>query len=179
MSVSTGARAGVPGTTSRPRRCTTRSPTIVSPTTSTALSRTAARRALPSRTDHGTIAARDWFSVGGGEGGYIAVDPKDNNILYVGDTAGSLVAIRPALRTVAEHSPSPMRTGGSSGSIAMQKYRFPWTPPLIFSPLEPTTLYLGAQVLLETVDGGLTWKEISPDLTGDTRKEKRAAGPFP
>ena len=57
----------------------------------------------------------------------------------------------------------------------MQKYRFPWTPPLIFSPLEPATLYLGAQVLLKTVDGGLTWKEISPDLTGDTRKEKTAA----
>jgi len=30
-----------------------------------------------------TITARDWFSVSGGEGGYIAVDPKDNNILRV------------------------------------------------------------------------------------------------
>ena len=61
-----------------------------------------------------------------------------------------------------------------SASIAVQKYRFPWTPPLDLFAVEPNTLYLGAQVLLKTVDGGLTWKEISPDLTGDTRKDRAA-----
>jgi hypothetical protein len=32
--------------------------------------------------------------------------------------------------------------------------------------LEPGALYLGSQYLLKTIDGGLHWKEISPDLTG-------------
>ena len=45
---------------------------------------------LPSRTNHGMIDARDWYSVGGAESGYIAVDPKDPNIDYVSNTNGSL-----------------------------------------------------------------------------------------
>jgi photosystem II stability/assembly factor-like uncharacterized protein len=39
--------------------------------------------AVMSRTDHDAIDARDWFSVGGGEGGYIAIDTKDPEIVYV------------------------------------------------------------------------------------------------
>src|SRR4029077_15006885 len=53
-----------------------------------------------------------------------------------------------------------------------------WTPPIVFSPVEPDTLYFGSQVLLKTTDGGLNWQEISGDLTGDTRKDKTPiAGP--
>jgi hypothetical protein len=44
-------------------------------------------------------------------------------------------------------------------------------PPLAFSPTDPHVLYLGAQFLLETRDGGIHWKHVSPDLT------KREAGP--
>ena len=104
---------------------------------------------------------------------------KDNNILYVGDTSGSLVAIRPAHRAVAEHHAVADAHGRSDGQHRdCRNTAFPWTPPLVFSPLEPDALYYGAQVLLKTIDGGLTWKEISPDLTGDTRKDKtRAAVP--
>src|SRR6202011_6166771 len=39
--------------------------------------------AVASRTNHGQITERDVSSVGGAESGYIAVDPKDPNILYV------------------------------------------------------------------------------------------------
>ena len=50
--------------------------------------------------------------------------------------------------------------------MSQRKYRFPWTAPLIFSPLEPNTLYYGSQYVLKTTDGGLKWDQISPDLTG-------------
>src|SRR5580704_9158034 len=46
-------------------------------------------------------------------------------------------------------------------------------PPLGFSPTDPHILYMGAQYLLETRDGGIHWKRVSPDLT------TRAAGPAP
>jgi hypothetical protein len=39
-------------------------------------------------------------------------------------------------------------------------------PPLLFSPHDPHTLYLGTQDVLKTTDGGKTWQPISPDLTG-------------
>ncbi len=132
--------------------------------------------ALPSRTNHGMIDARDWYSVGGAESGYIAVDPKDPNLYYVGNTNGSLSRFDKRTGQSQNITPNPMR-GGRTESISVAKYRFPWTAPLVFSAIEPDTLYYGAQVLLKTTDGGLTWKEISGDLTGDTRKDKTVATP--
>jgi photosystem II stability/assembly factor-like uncharacterized protein len=130
--------------------------------------------AVRSRTDHGQIDARDWYSVGGAESGYIAVDPKNQNILYVGNTNGSLARFDKRTGQAQNVTPWPVRGGGAFGSISTQKYRFPWTAPLAFSAIEPDTLYYGSQYLLKTTDGGLTWHEISGDLTGDTRKDRAA-----
>ena len=133
--------------------------------------------AVMSRTDHLTIDARDWFSVGGGESGNIVIDPRNDNILYAGNTNGALSRFDRRSGQAQNITPWPLRSFRDSNST--QKYRFPWTAPLVFSPVDPGTLYYGAQYLLKTTDGGLTWKEISPDLTGDTRQDKSAAGPAP
>src|SRR5262249_52660400 len=37
--------------------------------------------------------------------------------------------------------------------------------PLVFSPHDPHTLYLGTQYAMVTKDGGEHWRAISPDLT--------------
>jgi photosystem II stability/assembly factor-like uncharacterized protein len=50
--------------------------------------------------------------------------------------------------------------------LRQQKYRYPWTPVLVFSAAERNALYFGSQILLKTLDGGLNWEEVSPDLTG-------------
>ncbi len=133
--------------------------------------------AVMSRTDHGEIDARDWFSVGGGEAGHIVQDPRNQNIFYVGNTTGSLARFDRRTGQAQNITPWPA-PGGPLSNVSTRKYRFPWTPPLVFSPTDPATLYYGSQYLLTTTDGGLSWKEISPDLTGDTRKDKTvAAGP--
>ncbi len=126
--------------------------------------------ALPSRTNHGQINEYDRRWVGGAESGYIAPDPKDPNIVYVGDTNGSLA--RWDKRTAQSQNITPWPLPAFGTDIAKRKYRFPWTAPLIFSQAGPPTLYYGAQVLLKTIDGGLHWNEISGDLTG---AEKGAA----
>ncbi len=63
--------------------------------------------------------------------------------------------------------------------IFERKYRDPWTPVLLFSPFDKKTLYLGTQFVMKTLDGGLHWETISPDLTGSTRHEgdKKPEGP--
>src|SRR5215471_3842804 len=134
---------------------------------------------LPSRTDHGTIDARDFFSIGGGESGYAAVDPRDSNSVYLGDTLGTLTRFDRRTQQSQIVTPWPFRNGGPFGSLTIQKHRFPWTPPLVFSPTEPDTLYYAAQVLLKTTDGGLSWQEISGDLTGDARKDRSVAPAVP
>ena len=126
--------------------------------------------AVPSRTNHGLISERDWFSVGGAESGYIAVDPKDSNIVYVNNTGGQLT--RFDKRTAQGQNITPWPAGGFGLEISQRKYRNTWTSPLVFSPADPTALYFGTQYLMKTTDGGLRWREISPDLTGDARKTK-------
>ncbi|GAC1355584.1 MAG: hypothetical protein NVSMB3_00950 [Acidobacteriaceae bacterium] len=120
--------------------------------------------AVPSRTDHGNISGRDWFQPTGSESGYIAIDPKDQNILYVSGTYGSIQ--RFDRRTSLSQTITPWPLGGFGLEISRRKYRDPWTPVLAFSQADRSSLYLGTQYVLKTVDGGLNWKEISPDLTG-------------
>ncbi len=131
--------------------------------------------AVPSRADHGQIDARDWFTVGGAESGYIALDSQDPNILYVGDTYGTLNRYDLRIGQSQNITPWPAPFDPAA-SVSTRKYRFPWTAALAASPLEPGTLYYGAQMLLKTTDGGLHWQAISPDLTGDTRKDPSQAG---
>ena len=47
---------------------------------------------------------------------------------------------------------------------ASGSYRYLRTAPLLFSPVDPHILYLGAQIVLKTTDGGRSWQTISPDL---------------
>ena len=130
--------------------------------------------AVASRTNHGQIAERDGFSAGGAESGYIAVDPRDPNILYVSNTYGTLT--RFDRRTAQGQIITPWPAPGFGVEISQRKFRFPWTAPLIVSPLEPNTLYYGSQYVLKTTNGGLKWDQISPDLTGYD-KSAVSAGP--
>ena len=72
---------------------------------------------------------------------------------------------------------SVVRYDKSTGQIAIvfergQKYRASQMPPLVFSPQDASTLYLGMQFVLKTTDGGRSWLEISPDLTGYGEQEE-------
>jgi photosystem II stability/assembly factor-like uncharacterized protein len=119
--------------------------------------------ALPSRTDHGFVTEYDRFNVGDAESGYITIDPKDPDISYVSNTYGGLK--RFDRRTSQGQIITPWPAPAFGGDISQRKYRFPWTAPLVFSPVDHA-LYYGSQYVLKTSDGGLNWQEISPDLTG-------------
>jgi photosystem II stability/assembly factor-like uncharacterized protein len=119
---------------------------------------------VASRSDYGSITFREFLPVGAGESGYIAPDPLDSNIVYGGDTYGGLH--RFDRRTGQSQDITPWPLGAFGQPIARRTYRFTWTSPLVFDPLDGHTLYYGAQMLLRTRDGGLRWDEVSRDLTG-------------
>jgi photosystem II stability/assembly factor-like uncharacterized protein len=131
--------------------------------------------AVLSRTDHGQITPRDWSPIDGSESGYIACDPKDANLLYFSGTYGSVS--RFDLRTSLSQDITPWPLPTFSIDIAQRKYRDPWTPVLVFSPVDKTSLYLGTQFVMKTADGGLHWQTISPDLTGAESSAKSISGP--
>ncbi len=132
---------------------------------------------LPSRTDHGHIDGRDWFSIGGSESGYIAPDPADPSIIYSSGLYGTVSRFDRRTSQSQEIAPWPMP--GFGQEIAQRKYRDPWTPVLVFSKAQPNTLFLGTQYVMKTVDGGLHWQTISPDLTGSKLKsaQEKFEGP--
>ncbi|MFZ0798509.1 MAG: hypothetical protein WAM98_12055 [Terriglobales bacterium] len=122
--------------------------------------------AVLSRTDHDQITPRDWFLPGGSESGYIVVDPHDPDIIYLSGTYGSVDRFNK--QTGFSQNIAPWPAFAWDSEIHERKYRGPWTPALVLSPIDPSTLYLGTQYVMKTVDGGLHWESISPDLTGAT-----------
>ena len=54
-----------------------------------------------------------------------------------------------------------------------QKYRFNWNAPILVSMHDSDVIYHAANKLLKTSDRGVTWKEISPDLTRNKRENIR------
>jgi photosystem II stability/assembly factor-like uncharacterized protein len=125
--------------------------------------------AVLSRTDHLEITPRDWSPASGSESGTFAVDPKDPNIVYASGSYGTVARWDKKRSLSQDITPWPVPVFGSE--LSARKYRDPWTPPLVFSPVDKTSLYLGNQYVLKTTDGGLHWTQISPDLTGSAANQ--------
>jgi photosystem II stability/assembly factor-like uncharacterized protein len=129
--------------------------------------------AVLSRTDHGQITPRDWFPAGPSESGYMALDPSDPNIIYLSGTYGTVARFN--RRTGLSQDVTPWPVSIFDSEINQRKYRAPWSPVLVSSPVDPKILYLGTQYVMKTVDGGLHWETISADLTGSTQSAKNGA----
>jgi photosystem II stability/assembly factor-like uncharacterized protein len=52
------------------------------------------------------------------------------------------------------------------------------TQPVVFSTVDPRALFYGNNVLWKTIDGGINWKQISPDLTRKTHDVPKSVGKY-
>ncbi|HLX92921.1 MAG TPA: hypothetical protein VKR32_14645, partial [Puia sp.] len=118
---------------------------------------------IASRTNDFVIGAREWYSVAGGEAGYIVPDPTNPDITYGGEYDGQITSYNKKNNQYRSISPDPELHQGSGAEA--YKYRFNWTFPLAFSPHDKKMLYAGSNYVMRTTDAGQTWKVISPDLT--------------
>ncbi|HKO04816.1 MAG TPA: hypothetical protein VJW51_08705 [Candidatus Acidoferrales bacterium] len=130
-----------------------------------------------SRGDSGVIGRWDWYPVGGGESGYMAPDPRDENIVYATGYMGEITRFDHRTSQVQEIGDIADLTDGEGA--ANLEHRYQWTSPVVLSPQDPEVIYHGAEALLKSTDQGKTWKAISPDLTrNDKAKEALAGGPI-
>ena len=110
---------------------------------------------ISTRGNDGAITFRDWHPVGVIEYGYVAPDPLDPDIIYGGGRS-EVSKFSWSTGEVQNVTPIPLRNA---------KYRTDRTEPLMFSPLDPHTMYFATNVLFKTKDGGNSWQTISNDLT--------------
>ncbi|MBI4429083.1 MAG: glycosyl hydrolase [Ignavibacteriales bacterium] len=133
--------------------------------------------AIASRTTGGGIDRPDWWSVGGGESGYIAVHPQKPNIVYAGNYGGLLTRYDHRTRQAEQINVWPENPMG--GGAESMKYRFQWTFPIVLSPHDPNVLYATGNHVFKTTNDGKSWDMISPDLTrNDKSKQGPSGGPI-
>ncbi|MCU1246669.1 MAG: glycosyl hydrolase, partial [Acidobacteria bacterium] len=129
------------------------------------------------RSTGGGIGIRDWEETSGGESGYIVADPTNPDIVYGGSYNGLLVMNNH--RTGESRDVNPWPDIPMGWGAAELKHRFQWNFPIFFSPNDPKKLYAASQYLMQSTDGGSSWKVISPDLTrNDKSKQQPAGGPI-
>ncbi len=120
---------------------------------------------VASRSNGGQISFREFMGVGADEYAYVAVDPKDHNIVY----GGRVLRFDKRTGQTQFVGPEVLRTGET---------RFLRTMPLLFHPMDDTMLLFGTNVVWKTMDGGQNWEKISPDLTRKQPEVPSSVGDF-
>ena len=110
---------------------------------------------IASRGNDGQIGYREWHPVGIIEYGYAAPDPLHPEIVY-GAGRTEVSRYNRITGEVENVTPLPLRN---------KEYRGDRTEPILFSPVDPHTMYYAANRLFKTTDYGHTWQTISPDLS--------------
>jgi photosystem II stability/assembly factor-like uncharacterized protein len=127
---------------------------------------------IASRTMGSSISRTDWEETAGSESGWVTPHPKDSNIVFGGNYGGYLTRLDHRTgqeRNITVWPDNPMGWGADG-----MKYRFQWNFPIVFSPHDPITLYVGSNILFQSTNEGQNWQAISPDLT---RNDKTKLGP--
>lgn len=129
------------------------------------------------RSDGRTIDDSNWETTAGGESAWIAVDPKDNDIVYGGSYDGFLTRVNHKNKTVRGINVWPDNPMGA-GAEAM-KYRFQWNFPILFSRHNPKKLYTFSNYVHVSENEGQSWEVLSGDLTrNDPTKLGSSGGPI-
>jgi photosystem II stability/assembly factor-like uncharacterized protein len=128
--------------------------------------------AIVSRTFGAGIGWQDWYSFGGCESAYAAFNPDDPALVYAGCYMGQITEWDRATRNVRNVMAYPVLPAAIPPRE--MKYRFNWNAPILVSHHDPKVVYHAGNVLLKTENRGVTWVEVSPDLT---RNETEKQGP--
>ncbi len=117
----------------------------------------------PSRSPGG-IEARDWNSVGFGDGFRVLKHPG-KNIIY-SEMQGAENVWRYDLDRKQSKTIQPLAVQGDP------KLRFNWNAPMAVSTHQADRFYMGSQFLHKSNDMGDTWTKISPDLTTNDKSKQ-------
>ncbi|MFC2084769.1 WD40/YVTN/BNR-like repeat-containing protein [Bacteroidota bacterium] len=106
-----------------------------------------------------------WYSSGhypfklilGGDGMQVAIDKRENNLVYTGYQFGNYFRIDKSTGKSTKITPRH--------ELGERPYRFNWQTPIHLSVHNEDILYMGSHMLHRSLDRGETWSKLSGDLT--------------
>jgi len=130
--------------------------------------------AIANRTVDGGIGWKDWYPVSGCESAYLAFDPDDPNLVYGGCYQGIIEEYNHETKEVKNVMAYPYLGLGTNPNE--HEYRFNWNAPIVTSPHDRDVIYHAGNKLLKTSNRGISWEEISPDLTKNIEENLEEGG---
>ena len=118
------------------------------------------------RTNSG-IANDDWYVVNGGDGFQPLMDPTDPNVIYAESQDGRMSRVDRTTNERTAVRPEPLEAKEGEPS----SFRYNWDTAMQLSPHDPSTIYIGSQMLMKSSDKGRSYAPISPDLSTNTNRE--------
>jgi photosystem II stability/assembly factor-like uncharacterized protein len=109
-------------------------------------------KSIPNITPH-------WEPIFGGDGMYVAPDPRNSKLVYTGYQFGNYFKLDngKTTRVTPAHS------------IGETPYRWNWRTPLFLSKHNPDIVYMASHVVHRSLNKGENFEVISPDLTFNTK----------
>ncbi len=106
----------------------------------------------------------EWVRVGGGDGFYTQVDPNNPDIVYAESQNAGIFRLNRA-----PSEAKSIRPQAPDG----ERFRFDWNAPILISPHDARTIYLGGNRLFISNNRGDDWV-WTPDLTKSEDRDKLA-----
>jgi photosystem II stability/assembly factor-like uncharacterized protein len=128
----------------------------------------------PSNSRMGAIPLGLWHDVGGCESGFSIPDPGDPDIVWSGCYDGGLEVYNHRTRHRRNVRVWPEAAYGWAPSEL--RFRWHWTFPIVISPHDHNTVYVGSQHVHRTRDQGHSWETVSPDLTLNDKSHQQSSG---
>jgi len=123
------------------------------------------------------ITMSDFSPSAGGESAFLAFDPNNPRYVMGGSYLGTINVLDMESKATTKVMAAPIQYLGREARN--MKYLYNWNAPTLRSQHEANTFYHGAQLVLRTRDMGVTWEEMSPDLTRDIdAKQGNGGGPY-
>lgn len=110
--------------------------------------------------------SKHWETIGGGDGMYVAADPRNSKLVYWGFQFGNYFRVEPG---------KPGARITPRNDIGEPAYRWNWCTPLQLSKHNPDIVYMAAQKVFRSLNRGESWETISDDLT---KNKKQGDVPF-
>ena len=125
----------------------------------------------------GGVTWKDWYSIAGCESARPAFDRDDPRFVYAGCYMGIIGEWDHQTNSQRDVAAYPVMPAALQGRE--MKYRYNWSAPILVSQHAPNVIYHASNHVVRSRDRGMTWDEISPDLTRDEDdKQGYGGGPI-